>query len=103
MRKGEGGIRTLDSFRNYAVYNASATGKVNKIIRKEKDGYEITIDIPGIRAKSILAIFMVTVPAVHHLATNKKGADESNKGNFGKLFLKFTISWKKKKARSCQI
>ena len=42
--RGRGQIYPDGSRSNDTVYNASATGKVNKIIRKEKGGYEITID-----------------------------------------------------------
>nr|AND47080.1 apocytochrome f of cytochrome b6/f complex [Sphagnum falcatulum]AND48237.1 apocytochrome f of cytochrome b6/f complex [Sphagnum tumidulum]AND48398.1 apocytochrome f of cytochrome b6/f complex [Sphagnum lescurii] len=42
--RGRGQIYPDGSKSNDTVYNASATGKVNKIIRKEKGGYEITID-----------------------------------------------------------
>ncbi len=42
--RGSGQIYPNGSRSNDIVYNISATGKVNKIIRKEKGGYEITID-----------------------------------------------------------
>nr|AND49558.1 apocytochrome f of cytochrome b6/f complex [Sphagnum cuspidatum] len=42
--RGRGQIYPDGSKSNDTVYNASATGKVSKIIRKEKGGYEITID-----------------------------------------------------------
>jgi len=42
--RGRGQIYPDGNRSNDTVYNASATGKVNKIIRKEKGGYEITID-----------------------------------------------------------
>ncbi|CAM6042352.1 unnamed protein product [Sphagnum compactum] len=42
--RGRGQIYPDGSRSNDTVYNASATGKVNKIIHKEKGGYEITID-----------------------------------------------------------
>ena len=42
--RGRGQIYPDGSKSNNTVYNASATGKVSKILRKEKGGYEITID-----------------------------------------------------------
>nr|AND48479.1 apocytochrome f of cytochrome b6/f complex [Flatbergium sericeum] len=42
--RGRGQIYPDGSRSNDTVYNASATGRVSKIIRKEKGGYEITID-----------------------------------------------------------
>jgi apocytochrome f len=42
--RGRGQIYPNGSRSNDTIYNASATSKVNKIIRKEKDKYEITID-----------------------------------------------------------
>nr|AND48319.1 apocytochrome f of cytochrome b6/f complex [Eosphagnum rigescens] len=42
--RGRGQIYPDGSRSNNTVYNASATGRVSKIIRKEKGGYEITID-----------------------------------------------------------
>jgi apocytochrome f len=42
--RGRGQIYPDGSRNNDTVYNASATGKMNKILRKEKGGYQITID-----------------------------------------------------------
>jgi apocytochrome f len=42
--RGRGQIYPDGSKRNNTVYSASATGRVSKILRKEKGGYEITID-----------------------------------------------------------
>nr|YP_009193426.1 cytochrome f [Takakia lepidozioides]UPM51652.1 cytochrome f [Takakia lepidozioides] len=42
--RGRGQIYPDGSKSNNTVYNASATGKVSRILRKEKGGYEITID-----------------------------------------------------------
>nr|NP_039311.1 cytochrome f [Marchantia paleacea]P06246.1 RecName: Full=Cytochrome f; Flags: Precursor [Marchantia polymorpha]CAA28097.1 petA [Marchantia paleacea] len=42
--RGRGQIYPDGSKSNNTVYNASITGKVSKIFRKEKGGYEITID-----------------------------------------------------------
>nr|QYB21202.1 cytochrome f [Dacrydium cupressinum]BBF90788.1 cytochrome f [Dacrydium cupressinum] len=42
--RGRGQIYPDGSKSNNTVYNASATGRVSKILRKEKGGYEITID-----------------------------------------------------------
>jgi apocytochrome f len=42
--RGRGQIYPNGSKRNNTVYSASATGRVSKILRKEKGGYEITID-----------------------------------------------------------
>nr|YP_010917708.1 cytochrome f [Encalypta ciliata]UVG41294.1 cytochrome f [Encalypta ciliata] len=42
--RGRGQIYPDGSKSNNTVYNASTTGKISKIIRKEKGGYEITID-----------------------------------------------------------
>lgn len=42
--RGRGQIYPDGSKSNNTVYNASTTGKVSKILRKEKGGYEITID-----------------------------------------------------------
>nr|YP_010188770.1 PetA [Funaria hygrometrica]QZJ47573.1 PetA [Funaria hygrometrica] len=42
--RGRGQIYPDGSKSNNTVYNASATGTVSKILRKEKGGYEITID-----------------------------------------------------------
>jgi apocytochrome f len=42
--RGGGQINPDGSRSNDIVYNASTISKVNKIIRKEKGGYEITID-----------------------------------------------------------
>nr|YP_010188694.1 PetA [Entosthodon attenuatus]QZJ47497.1 PetA [Entosthodon attenuatus] len=42
--RGRGQIYPDGSKSNNTVYNASATGTVSKIFRKEKGGYEITID-----------------------------------------------------------
>nr|YP_009057673.1 cytochrome f [Retrophyllum piresii]AIC07412.1 cytochrome f [Retrophyllum piresii] len=42
--RGRGQIYPDGSKSNNTVYNASATGRVGKILRKEKGGYEITID-----------------------------------------------------------
>lgn len=42
--RGRGQIYPDGSKSNNTVYNASATGKVSKISRKEKGGYEITIE-----------------------------------------------------------
>nr|YP_009701033.1 cytochrome f [Manoao colensoi]QEQ14238.1 cytochrome f [Manoao colensoi] len=47
--RGRGQIYPDGSKSNNTVYNASATGKVSKILRKEKGGYEITIDNPDDR------------------------------------------------------
>ena len=44
--RGRGQIYLDGSKSNNTVYNASTTGKVGKILRKEKGGYEITIDSP---------------------------------------------------------
>nr|AER45629.1 petA [Halocarpus kirkii] len=44
--RGRGQIYPDGSKSNNTVYNASTTGKVSKILRKEKGGYEITIDNP---------------------------------------------------------
>nr|QYB22418.1 cytochrome f [Saxegothaea conspicua]BBF91268.1 cytochrome f [Saxegothaea conspicua] len=44
--RGRGQIYPDGSKSNNTVYNASATGKVSRISRKEKGGYEITIDNP---------------------------------------------------------
>ena len=41
--RGRGQIYPDGNKSNNTVYNASATGKINKISRKEKGGYEITI------------------------------------------------------------
>nr|YP_009668075.1 cytochrome f [Frullania nodulosa]QCW58850.1 cytochrome f [Frullania nodulosa] len=41
--RGRGQIYPDGNKSNNTVYNASATGKINKILRKEKGGYEITI------------------------------------------------------------
>ncbi|WJX51533.1 hypothetical protein P8452_37721 [Trifolium repens] len=45
--RGRGQIYPDGSKSNNNVYNATATGIVNKIIRKEKGGYEITIVAPS--------------------------------------------------------
>nr|YP_009113839.1 cytochrome f [Stangeria eriopus]AFR45487.1 cytochrome f [Stangeria eriopus]BAR93391.1 cytochrome f [Stangeria eriopus] len=42
--RGRGQIYPDGSKSNNTIYNASATGRVSKILRKEKGGYEITID-----------------------------------------------------------
>jgi len=42
--RGRGQIYPDGSKSNNTVYSASATGRVSKILRKEKGGYEITID-----------------------------------------------------------
>nr|AND48155.1 apocytochrome f of cytochrome b6/f complex [Flatbergium novo-caledoniae] len=42
--RGRGQIYPDGSRSNDTVYNASATGRISKIIRKEKGGYEIIID-----------------------------------------------------------
>lgn len=42
--RGRGQIYPDGSKSNNTVYNASTTGKISKILRKEKGGYEITID-----------------------------------------------------------
>nr|YP_009732876.1 cytochromef [Diphyscium foliosum]QHU77218.1 cytochromef [Diphyscium foliosum] len=42
--RGRGQIYPDGSKSNNTVYNTSTTGKVSKILRKEKGGYEITID-----------------------------------------------------------
>ena len=42
--RGRGQIYPDGSKSNNTVYNSSATGTVSKILRKEKGGYEITID-----------------------------------------------------------
>lgn len=42
--RGRGQIYPDGSKSNNTVYNASATGKVSKILRKEKGGFEITIE-----------------------------------------------------------
>nr|YP_009922677.1 cytochrome f [Wiesnerella denudata]QNA49838.1 cytochrome f [Wiesnerella denudata] len=42
--RGRGQIYPDGSKSNNTVYNASITGKVSKILRKEKGGYEITIE-----------------------------------------------------------
>nr|YP_010589235.1 cytochrome f [Isoetes australis]WAB47994.1 cytochrome f [Isoetes australis] len=42
--RGRGQIYPDGSKSNNTVYNASATGKVSKILRREKGGYEITIE-----------------------------------------------------------
>nr|YP_009727683.1 cytochrome f [Dacrydium elatum]QHX99709.1 cytochrome f [Dacrydium elatum] len=42
--RGRGQLYPDGSKSNNTVYNASATGRVSKILRKEKGGYEITID-----------------------------------------------------------
>ncbi len=42
--RGRGQIYPDWSRSSDTIYNASATSKVNKIIRKEKDKYEIIID-----------------------------------------------------------
>ncbi|KAG6540331.1 hypothetical protein Mapa_018233 [Marchantia paleacea] len=42
--RGRGQIYPDGSKSNNTVYNSSLTGKVSKIFRKEKGGYEITID-----------------------------------------------------------
>ena len=42
--RGRGQIYPDGSKSNNTVYNASTTGKISKILRKEKEGYEITID-----------------------------------------------------------
>jgi len=41
--RGRGQIYLDESKSNNNVYNATSTGIINKIIRKEKGGYEITI------------------------------------------------------------
>ena len=45
--RGRGQIYPDGSKSNNTVYNASATGKISKIARKEKGGYQITIDNPS--------------------------------------------------------
>nr|YP_009240160.1 cytochrome f [Sciadopitys verticillata]AMO00723.1 cytochrome f [Sciadopitys verticillata]BAK86707.1 cytochrome f [Sciadopitys verticillata]BAW34579.1 cytochrome f [Sciadopitys verticillata]BCK60748.1 cytochrome f [Sciadopitys verticillata] len=45
--RGRGQIYPDGSKSNNTVYNASATGRVSKIVRKEKGGYQITIDNPS--------------------------------------------------------
>nr|YP_009578769.1 cytochrome f [Taxus brevifolia]QBK34152.1 cytochrome f [Taxus brevifolia]QBK34316.1 cytochrome f [Taxus brevifolia]QBK36366.1 cytochrome f [Taxus brevifolia] len=42
--RGRGQIYPDGSKSNNTVYNASATGRISKIVRKEKSGYQITID-----------------------------------------------------------
>nr|YP_010194409.1 PetA [Pallavicinia lyellii]QZZ24685.1 PetA [Pallavicinia lyellii]QZZ24769.1 PetA [Pallavicinia lyellii] len=42
--RGRGQIYPDGTRSNNTVYNASATGKINRILRKEKGGYEIAID-----------------------------------------------------------
>uniref|UniRef100_A0AAT9UTA3 Cytochrome f n=1 Tax=Pallavicinia longispina TaxID=280536 RepID=A0AAT9UTA3_9MARC len=42
--RGRGQIYPDGSRSNNTVYNASVTGKINRILRKEKGGYEIAID-----------------------------------------------------------
>ena len=42
--RGRGQIYPDGSKSNNTIYNASITGKISKILRKEKGGYEITID-----------------------------------------------------------
>nr|YP_010228212.1 PetA [Atrichum angustatum]QZJ47288.1 PetA [Atrichum angustatum] len=42
--RGRGQIYPDGSKSNNTIYNASTTGQISKIIRKEKGGYEITID-----------------------------------------------------------
>ncbi|CAH9120467.1 unnamed protein product [Cuscuta europaea] len=44
--RGRGQIYPDGSKSNNTVYNATATGRVSKIIRKEKGGYELTITDP---------------------------------------------------------
>nr|QGU93122.1 cytochrome f [Selaginella nummulariifolia] len=44
--RGRGQIHPDGSKSNDTVYNASVTGKVSKVLRREKGGYETTIDTP---------------------------------------------------------
>ncbi|XP_059066771.1 cytochrome f-like [Cryptomeria japonica] len=82
------------SKRNNTVYNASATGKVSKITRKEKGGYQVTIDNPSDGRQVV--DFVPLVPKLLVLEGKFIKADQSlmnnpNVGGFGQENAKIVL------------